>query len=85
MKSTLPLILYTWDKLIMRRSSVGRPLSENLFKPNSEKGFTKLSKGPAIIYGRGGGGANPKIVCTQNAPPLGARELPFCPPSDPAH
>ena len=33
-----------------------------------------------IIYGRGGGGANLRIVCTQNVPPLGMRELRFRPP-----
>ena len=31
-----------------------------------------------IIYGRGWGGANPKIACTKYLPPLGARA--FLPP-----
>ncbi len=37
------------------------------------------------LFTAGGGGANPKIACTKNLPPLGTRALRFCPPSDPAH
>ncbi len=29
---------------------------------------------------QGGGGANPKIACTKNLPPLGTPALRFCPP-----
>ena len=36
--------------------------------------------GGVIIYGRGGLVQIPKIVCTQNVPPLGMREPRFCPP-----
>ena len=44
-----------------------------------------MSRGAVIIYGRGGG-ANPKIACTQNLPP--PSELAcyiFAPPSEPSH
>ncbi len=46
----------------------------------------EITLGSGHYLRQGGGGANPKIACTKNLPPLGTRTLPFCPPpSDPAH
>ncbi len=38
---TQQLILYTWDELILNRSSICRPLHEKLSKSNSEDTFAE--------------------------------------------
>ncbi len=58
--------------------------AEDIKKKKFKHFLVGFDKGAVIIYGRGGG-ANPKIARTQNVPPLGTRELRFCPPSDPSH